>query len=89
VPQILIIGSFRAPKFNEGQPQNVHIYMCILRLLNVKTDVVISINNASATNLPTNEREKADQERLGSEARDALMVMVGSFRVVDWSLFGH
>jgi hypothetical protein len=100
IPQVLIIGSFRAPKFNEQERQHVQIYMCVLRLANVKTDVVISINNANTIPTPNNNNsndmnveannasEVVVSEQGIQEARDALLVMVNSFRVVDWSLFG-
>jgi hypothetical protein len=76
VPKILTVALLKAPKFNEETMSEVQVFVAVIRLLNVQTDLVISINNANPTN------ESANQ------LSQLIMQMLSTLKIVDWKLFG-
>jgi hypothetical protein len=76
VPKLLTVALLKAPKFEEEKTSEVQVFVAVIRLLNVQTDLVISINNANPTN------ESANQ--LGQ----LILQMLSTLKIVDWKLFG-
>lgn len=83
-------GWQKVAKFNEASAQNmVEIMLIVVRLVNVSTDFVISVNAPVIVDPASSERaasggQVATIEQIGSE----IVEMLNHLEVNDWSLFG-
>ncbi|KAL1927665.1 hypothetical protein VTP01DRAFT_3486 [Rhizomucor pusillus] len=93
-PQTTVVhilkGWQKVAKFNEASAQNmVEIMLIVVRLVNVSTDFVISVNAPVIVDPASSERaasggQVATIEQIGSE----IVEMLNHLEVNDWSLFG-
>lgn len=88
----LLHGTQKVAKFNEAQNlayNVVEIMMAVVRLENVQTDIVISINAPIAVAPGSSETNPipASAEAIQHVQQELMQVLAG-LQVVDWGLFG-
>ncbi|OBZ83865.1 putative ran guanine nucleotide release factor [Choanephora cucurbitarum] len=87
----ILQGTQKVSKFNEKQADNtVEIVMAVIRLIQVETDFVISINAPIQLANTSSEREYAQGTNPISidVVKQEMLVALKGLEVKDWSLFG-
>ncbi|KAJ3299346.1 hypothetical protein HK104_009198 [Borealophlyctis nickersoniae] len=91
----LLSGQQQITKFRERDPLTrnvVHIFMCVLRLANVRTDLVISYNYPIALGPASSSAQALAESGAGmglpETALENFREVVRSVKVHDWGLFG-
>jgi len=84
----LLRGSQRVAKFNERVLNNLHLYLCVLRLPHVSTDVVVTYNHPAVASPTESGSRGADEDPDVASGRVVLETAIREFRVHDWGLFG-
>eukprot|EP01118_Nematostelium_gracile_P006041 TRINITY_DN1931_c0_g1_i1.p1 TRINITY_DN1931_c0_g1~~TRINITY_DN1931_c0_g1_i1.p1 ORF type:complete len:182 (+),score=41.01 TRINITY_DN1931_c0_g1_i1:43-588(+) len=84
---VLCIGKQQVSKFHETSTNTVNITMCLIRLLQQQTDIVINFNEPIAIS-PQSSSHNATPSSDPNDNLTMFKQMIKSFRIVDYSLFG-
>lgn len=83
---LLLWGHMMAPKFNETALNSIDVYICLLRIQQFATDVLIILNSPTAVN----PQSSSAASFLAPNPEGALALfkeVVSSFQIQDWGLF--
>ncbi|CAE7270531.1 mog1 [Symbiodinium natans] len=80
------VGEQTVAKFREDRGNRVRIYAAAIRLPEVSTDILITLNDPVHLDP---ESSSAQAPTPTQAAEDVFRVLLSSFRIVDWGLFGE
>jgi len=83
---LLLMGHMMAPKFNETALNSVDVYMCLIRLQQQASDILIILNSPTAVS----PESSSSVSFLAPNPEGPLALfkeVVSSFQVKDWGLF--
>lgn len=75
-------------KFNETSFNTIQMFMCLIRLQNVQTDLLVTLNNAIRLDPDSSSVQHAALVGT-SNPLTILKATLKSLQIVDWSLFGN
>lgn len=82
----LIVGQFRASKFNENASNLVKIVLVLLRLQDQISDIVFTFNSAIEVN-PNSSSSGLSSSSSSQNILALFKNIIGSFKIIDWALF--
>jgi hypothetical protein len=85
----LIVGRVEVAKFKEQARNVIHIFMCCIRLHNVTTDIIISMNVPLHINPESSSAKAVNNADLPNPDQELTVMsqIVASLNVTDWGLF--
>jgi len=86
----VLVGQQRIAKFNERAKNTVTIFLAVVRLANVTTDVIVTLNDPSQISPDSSSAESVSPSSLRPTFENTLAVLkvlLKSFDVKDWNLF--
>ena len=88
---VLLLGQQEISKFKESAKNLVNIYMCLIRLPSVTTDIIITFNDPVLVNPQSSSKPDSVTSSLEEVQAHVLLFksMLRSFKIEDWSLFGQ
>jgi len=81
-------GTYKIAKYNEEAKNTVNLYLALIRLPQVTTDVLISLNTATQVNPMSSSASHVTGHMSPEQTMVLFKTILHSFRIVDWSLFG-
>eukprot|EP01100_Stratorugosa_tubuloviscum_P001673 TRINITY_DN137_c0_g1_i1.p1 TRINITY_DN137_c0_g1~~TRINITY_DN137_c0_g1_i1.p1 ORF type:complete len:214 (+),score=66.95 TRINITY_DN137_c0_g1_i1:67-642(+) len=85
-----VFGKQKVTKFSEGQDAKniVNVYMCLIRLKNVQTDLVISLNQPVLISAESSSRANVTATNLeNDQIFEVFKKIIFSFKINNWDLF--
>jgi len=89
VIKYVLFGTQQVSKFREQASNTVNIYLCVIRIPQVQTDVLITLNDGVIVN-PTSSSLKfivPEAKPNAGQTMELFMEILKSFRIVDYGLF--
>ncbi|EPZ35087.1 Mog1p/PsbP-like protein [Rozella allomycis CSF55] len=88
----LVEGEQRISKFRETASNVVRIYLAVIRIPSIETDILISMNNPIVLAEESSSSRTVDKEEFSAknQSEDSLKVfkqILKSFKINDWNLF--
>jgi hypothetical protein len=74
-------------KYKEEARNIINIYLGLIRLPHVGTDILITLNNPVVIQPTSAVSEAANAQRPADEAMQLFRTILHSFNIIDWSLF--
>lgn len=78
-----------APKYREAARNQVHVYVTVIRLPQVGTDLLVTLNDPQVLDPESSSAKVGATPQRDQQAANALLTrLIATLRVNDWGLFG-
>jgi len=82
-----LFGTQQVSKFKEHSLNTVNVYMCVVRLPQQATEILITLNDGVVVNLQSSSATHVVGEKSATETMELWKAMLHSLRIVDYGLF--
>eukprot|EP01130_Rhizamoeba_saxonica_P001280 TRINITY_DN11160_c0_g1_i1.p1 TRINITY_DN11160_c0_g1~~TRINITY_DN11160_c0_g1_i1.p1 ORF type:complete len:182 (-),score=33.31 TRINITY_DN11160_c0_g1_i1:96-641(-) len=83
-----LFGQMEVGKFREKSKNLVSIYLCMVRLKQVESDILITLNNPCVVNEQSSAVKHLEKVDSYEEAMELFKLIIHDFKVLDLSIFG-